>query len=84
MFLEILSVARSVYSSEPGELIATAIKCLRNEPRQCHSNVSGVFFFSGTFGLLTKTSNGEVELNDSYCFTGPYRTLDCIAEFLLR
>lgn len=45
MFLEILSVAWSVYSSEPGELIATAIKCLGNEPRQYHSNVSGVFFF---------------------------------------
>lgn len=78
MFLCILSDTWSVYSSEPGEIITTAIKCLRNKPRQYHSNVSGVFF-SGTFGLLTKTSYGEVELNDNYCFTGTYRTLDCIA-----
>lgn len=54
MFLEILSVAWSVYSSEPGELIATAIKCLRNEPRQCHSNVSGGFFFQVPLGFLQR------------------------------
>jgi len=63
--------------------VSSAVKCLRNEIMDC-SVAMFVVVFSGTFWLVTGTSYGEVELDDNYCFTSAYRTLDCIAWFLFR
>lgn len=63
--------------------VSSAVKCLRNKIMDI-VGVMFMVFFSGTFWLITKTSYGEVELNDNYCFTSTYCTLDCIAWFLFR